>query len=170
MAFEPGSRFEYTNGVSHLLSAIVTDATGMSSLEYARRELFQPLGITDVDWPTDVLGHNWGYANLRLTPHDMAKIGLLFLHEGQWENSQIVSTDWVGEATRRHQTGTMVDGYGYQWWVDDSGYYMALGYMGQFIFVVPGRDIVAVTTGSSEETFNLNLSLIETYILAAVTD
>jgi len=169
MASEPGARFEYTNGVSHLLSAIVTETTGQSALAYAREKLFGPLGISSTTWDADSQGRNWGYAQLHLTPHDMAKIGLLFLNRGRWDASQIVSESWVDVATTRHLAATLVDGYGYQWWVDASGYYLALGYRGQFIFVVPGLDLVAVFTGASPETFDFTLPLIETYIIPAAS-
>ncbi|TEU10568.1 class A beta-lactamase-related serine hydrolase, partial [Candidatus Bathyarchaeota archaeon] len=75
---EPGTVFNYTNGVSHLLSSIVTETTGMSALDYAQEKLFEPLGITHVEWYTDVKGRNWGYSRLYLEPRAMAKIGYLF--------------------------------------------------------------------------------------------
>jgi len=165
---EPGTRFEYTNGVSHLLSRIISETTGMSALEFAREHLFGPLGITDVEWRSDQQGRNWGYSTIYLTPHDMAKIGFLFLNGGEWDGEQIVPREWVEAATRKHVDATMVDGYGYQWWVDSDGYYLALGYQGQFIFVVPSLDLVVVFTGGSPETFDFTLPLIEDYIIPAV--
>ncbi|UCD45815.1 MAG: serine hydrolase [Candidatus Bathyarchaeota archaeon] len=165
---EPGTRFEYTNGVSHLLSCIISRTTGMSALEFAREHLFGPLGITDVEWRSDQQGRNWGYSSIYLTPHDMAKIGFLFLKMGEWDEEQIVPREWVEEATMKHVDATMVDGYGYQWWVDSDGYYLALGYKGQLIFVVPSLDLVVVFTGGSPETFDFSLPLIERYIIPAV--
>lgn len=127
---EPGARFEYTNGVSHLLSCIVTETTGMSALEYARGRLFEPLGIAGVEWANDTMGRNWGYSGLYLTPHDMAKFGYLFLNEGEWDGRRIVSREWVEDATSRHLDGNLMPGYGYQWWVSPDGYYTAIGYKG----------------------------------------
>ncbi len=167
MAFEPGSRFEYTNGVSHLLSCLITEKTGMSAAEYADEHLFGPLGITDYEWRTDDAGRNWGYSSLYMRPRDMAKIGYLFLNEGTWDGEQLVPESWVREATRHRIDANLRDGYGYQWWVDDDGYYLALGYMGQFIFVMPEHGIVAVFTGGTPETFDYTIELPERFIVPA---
>jgi CubicO group peptidase (beta-lactamase class C family) len=128
---EPGTRFEYTNGVSHLLSCIINETTGMSTLEYANDSLFAPLGFDDVVWKNDSLGRNWGYSTLNLTSHDMAKFGYLFLNNGTWDGEQIVPESWVHDATRKHVDAPLWPGYGYQWWIDDWGHYLALGYRGQ---------------------------------------
>ena len=165
---EPGTRFEYTNGVSHLLSCIIDETTGMSSLEYARESLFSPLGIHDVEWGNDSLGRNWGYSTLYLTPHDMAKFGYLFLNGGLWDGEQIVSDSWVDEATRKHVNANLWDGYGYQWWVDPWGYYQALGYRGQLIFVVPEDQMVVVFTGSDPDVPPFADYLLKKWIIPAV--
>ena len=165
---EPGTRFEYTNGVSHLLSCIITEKTGMSALEYGMERLFEPLGIHDVEWHNDSMGRNWGYSRIYITPHDMAKLGYLFLNKGQWDGTQIVPEEWVEEATTKHVEATIMDGYGYQWWVSGNGYYTAVGHKGQFIHVVPELDIVAVFTSRNEVDFDRILSLLETYVIPAV--
>jgi len=136
---EPGTRFEYTNGVSHLLSCIITEVTGASALDYARERLFSPLGITGSEWRTDSLGRNWGYSSLYLTPHDMAKIGYLFLRGGEWDGEQVVP----------------------------QGYYSAIGYKGQFIHVVPDLDLVMVTTSSRADDFNRIQDLLEAFVIPA---
>jgi len=165
---EPGTRFEYTNGVSHLLSCIITEKTGMSAFEYGRERLFEPLGIHDVEWHNDSMGRNWGYSRIYITPHDMAKIGYLFLNRGQWDGTQIVPEEWVDEATTKHVDATILDGYGYQWWVSGNGYYSAVGHMGQFIHVVPEFDLVAVFTSRNEVDFDRILALLETYVIPSV--
>jgi CubicO group peptidase (beta-lactamase class C family) len=171
MAFEPGSRFEYTNGVSHLLSCIITEATGMSALEFAEEQLFEPMGITGAEWSTDSQGNNWGYSNLRITPHDMAKFGYLFLHGGEWDGEQVVPRIWVEEATSEQiDAGTLLDGYGYQWWASDDGYFSAIGYMGQFIHVVPELDLIMVTTGRDPNDFNRIQNLLEEFVIPSVID
>jgi CubicO group peptidase (beta-lactamase class C family) len=104
-----------------------------------------------------------------MTPHDMAKIGHLYLNKGQWDGVQVVSTAWVEASTRKHISATLQDGYGYQWWIDDSGYYMALGYAGQFIFVVPEADLVVVFASHLEdEDFYTPQRLLDEYVLPAV--
>ena len=168
MAFEPGSRFEYTNGVSHLLSYIITEATGMSALEFAQEHLFEPIGITRAEWTTDNMDRNWGYSNLYITPHEMAKFGYLFLHGGEWDGEQVVPEEWVEEATAKHIDANIYPGYGYQWWVHPDGYYSGVGHMGQFIHVVPDLNLIMVTTSSNENDFNRILALLEDYVIPAV--
>jgi CubicO group peptidase (beta-lactamase class C family) len=165
---EPGSRFEYTNGVSHLLSCIINETTGKGTLEYAVNSLFTPIGIYDVEWKNDSYGRNWGYSTLYLTPHDMAKFGYLFLNRGFWDGVQIVSESWVDDATRKHVNATLWDGYGYQWWVDGWGHYLALGYNGQLIFVVPEDQLVVVFTGSDPDIPPFADYLLKQWIIPAV--
>jgi CubicO group peptidase (beta-lactamase class C family) len=167
MAFEPGIRFEYTNGVSHLLSCIITEETGQSAAEYGQKYLFGPLGITLSQWDTDNKGRNWGYTRIYITPKDMAKLGYLFLHEGEWDGEQIISSDWVREATKHRIDANLFPGYGYQWWVGD-GFYTAMGYMGQFIFVFPEQDMIIVCTGGTPETYDFNSQIPQRYILPAL--
>jgi CubicO group peptidase (beta-lactamase class C family) len=151
MAVPPGTEFAYCSPGSHLLSAMVTKATGKPALEFARDALFGPLGIREVKWPEDPQGLSHGWGDLQLHPRDMAKIGHLFLNEGRWNGAQIVSEQWVAEATRHHVTAeTDGTGYGYQWWVlagPFAGLYEARGRSGQAIIVWPDKDIVAVFTG-----------------------
>ena len=151
MAAEPGREFAYCSGNSHLLSAIISRRAHSTTLEFAKRTLFAPLGIQKVVWPTDPQGVNRGWAQLQLHPRDLAKVGFLFLHRGRWEDHQIVSADWVERATCA-QIGVPrkdVD-YGYGWWINKgkyAGLYEAQGRGGQFVTVAPESDIVAVFTG-----------------------
>jgi CubicO group peptidase (beta-lactamase class C family) len=168
MESEPGVRFEYCNGASFLLSAIIQETTGMSAHEFAEEHLFGPLGISDVDWSSSPQGISVGYSELRMRPHDMAKIGYLYLNDGRWEGEQIVSSEWVKASTSEYVSATLEDGYGYQWWIDDSGMYLALGYSGQFIFVIPDKAMVVVFTSSLEESdFYIPQTLLNEFIVPA---
>jgi hypothetical protein len=99
-------------------------------------------------WERDPQGYYDGWGDLSLLPQDMAKIGFLFLNNGQWDGKQIVSTKWIEEASRAHMD-TGDDPYGYGWWIDPAveGAYRADGRGGQFIFVLPEWNMVVVTTG-----------------------
>jgi CubicO group peptidase (beta-lactamase class C family) len=168
MAEEPGTRFEYCNGASFLLSAIIQETTGMSASAFADKHLFGPLGISDVEWPSNSQGITIGWGDLRMRPHDMAKIGYLYLNNGQWNGKQIVPSAWVEASTRKRISATLQDGYGYQWWVMDEGVYMALGYAGQFIFVMPEQDMVIVfTSGLEERDFYVPQRLLNDFIMPA---
>jgi len=168
MSERPGTRFEYCNGSSHLLSTILYRATGQTALEYAHEHLFGPLAIQDVYWPASPEGITFGWGQLSMRTHDMAKIGYLYLNEGKWDGKQIVSSTWVQMSTRSHTAATLHDGYGYQWWVDSDGIYMALGYAGQYIFCLPDNDMVVVMTGTlHEDRFDVPARLLRQYILPA---
>ncbi|MFC2029357.1 serine hydrolase domain-containing protein [Chloroflexota bacterium] len=166
MVAEPGARFEYCNGASFLLSAIIQETTGMNALAFAEEHLFGPLGIDDLSWSSNPQGITIGWSDLHLRPRDMAKFGYLYLNGGRWEGEQVVPTAWVEASTSEHISATLEDGYGYHWWIDDDGYYMALGYAGQFIFVVPDRELVVVFASHLPESdFYEVQRLLEAYII-----
>ncbi len=148
VAWEPGEHFVYCSPAIHLLSPILQQATGMTTLDFARQYLFEPLGFGEVMWPRDPQGYYDGWADMSLHPDDMAKLGFLFLNQGQWDGQQIVSRQWVEEATKA-QMETYDDPYGYGWWMDPAveGGYRADGRGGQYIYVLPEWDMIIVTTG-----------------------
>ena len=159
MVSDPGTRFAYCSGNPHVLSVVLTTATGTNALAFAQRELFEPLGIHDVSWPTDPKGHNHGWGDLQLHPRDMAKLGQLFLQRGRWGDRQILSESWVRAATDNHVEKTVnKDHYGYAWWVkgkDYPGMFEAVGRGGQRINVWPAKDMVMVFTGGEFEPGDL---------------
>jgi CubicO group peptidase (beta-lactamase class C family) len=153
MAAEPGTTFSYCSPGMHLLSAILQEATGATAFDFAKENLFGPLGITEAAWPADAQGVSHGWGDLRLFPRDAAKIGYLWINGGRWEGRQIVSEDWVeASSSFKIETGDYWgEDYGYGWWIlsddDDVPGYAAAGRGGQRISVFPTLDIVAVTTG-----------------------
>ena len=167
----PGNVFEYCSGATYLLSVILQQASGKKSLDFARQYLFSPLGITDAYWDTNSQGIDWGFANLRLTPQDMAKIGWLFLNQGKWDNNQVVPAAWVRDSIQRHiKAETVAEFYGYQWWVEKD-YYLAAGSWGQYLFIAPEQNIVAVFTGAilmPDKTKQVR-SLFKSHIIASAT-
>jgi CubicO group peptidase (beta-lactamase class C family) len=153
MATAPGTRFYYSSGNSHLLSAILTKVTGKSALDYAREKLFGPLGIDDVLWRADPQGLSIGGWGLYLQPRDMAKIGYLWLRGGLWEGKQILPPAWI-EGVRQadvdmRESWASDMRYGRQFWaMPGRDAFMAVGKHRQLIVVMPKLDIVAVMTGS----------------------
>jgi len=152
IAAEPGREFAYCSGGMHLLSAIVARSTGKRTIDFARQHLFGPLGITETAWPADPQGTNHGWADLRMHPLDMARIGYLYLHHGKWGDNQILPPDWVRMATRQHMhVKKNNEDYGYGWWIrsgEARGIYEAFGRGGQSISVWPEKDIVAIMNGA----------------------
>jgi len=168
MSQPPGSQFNYCSGCSHLLSAILQQTTGMKTRDFAEQYLFKPLSISNAIWETDATGIPIGGWGLQLTPRDMAKLGYLYLQDGEWNGRQIVSTSWVENATQSHTETDSDLSYGYQWWtVPSLGAYAALGLYGQTILVVPGSDLIIVATAEMEGHEAI-FQLIEQYVLPAL--
>ncbi len=97
-----GKRFTYDSMCTHALAMIVTRVTGKRVLDYVRERIFTPLHITEADWelaPDSVETAGWG---LRLHAESEAKLGLLMLHEGNWQGKQLVSQQWMHEMTQMH--------------------------------------------------------------------
>jgi CubicO group peptidase (beta-lactamase class C family) len=193
----PGLSFAYSSAGSHLLSAILTRATGRTTLDYAREKLFAPLGIVTTPaaepvaptgslaaydraafaWPRDPQGNHAGFSFLKLTARDMDKLGRLWLAQGRWKGRQLVSASWVDESTRPQvQTATTPEQYGYQWWVttaDGHPAYAAMGFGGQLIEVVPDLDLVVVVANADARGAagtELFLELVSGYIVPAVAE
>lgn len=144
----PGSQFDYCNMNSYLLSTIIGQATGESLLAYGQEKLFGPLGITDLDWKSDPNGVTLGYSGVTITPRDLAKFGYLYLHNGEWDGTQIVSANYVQDSlTGYAETGWPDLHFGYGWWIFDSvSLPWSLGIGGQYLYVMPDKDMVVVVT------------------------
>jgi Beta-lactamase class C and other penicillin binding proteins len=158
MAQAPGLAFDYDSGTWHLLSAILAKKTGTSAMDYAQRKLFTPLGITDVMWRHDPQGITIGGYGLFMLPRDMAKIGYLHLHAGEWAGQQLLPVNWVDRiyhATVDMRMGTTPSfRYANGWWtIPDKHAYMAVGFLRQLIIVLPDVDMVAVVTGRKHYPF-----------------
>jgi CubicO group peptidase (beta-lactamase class C family) len=177
LASEPGSEFNYSTMSSHILSAILTEATGMSSCEFACRYLFQPIGITVDNWSKDPQGYCMGGVGMYFTPRELARFGLLYLHDGVWDGRQVVPSEWIAESMSRHVNKTGVPGvsYGYYWWIESAAghdVYAAVGHGGQTVRIVPDLNLVVVTTADSYapaqgiEVF----PLLEEYVIPSIGD
>lgn len=146
----PGGRMIYSTGNSHLLSAVLTKATGMSTFDFARRYLADPLGIPIGPWLRDPQGIYFGGNEMHLTPRAMLAIGKLYLAGGRVGDKQVVSEGWIRESlVPRTQSPWSGREYGYGWWIRTLAgrqAYYAWGHGGQFIFVVPELKLVVVAT------------------------
>jgi CubicO group peptidase (beta-lactamase class C family) len=145
MKSPPGEEIAECNLISHLLSAILQEATRETTFRFAQKNLFEPLGITDVSWSADPNGVSLGWQGLRMSPTDSAKLGVLNLSGGNWDGNQLVSNDWVTTSTLQH-VSTEEAGIGYLWKVDPSGSYVSIEEKGQWIAVIPELDMVVVIT------------------------
>lgn len=157
---EPGTYFEYNSMNTYMLSAIITEITGETMLDYLKPRLFAPLGITRVFWETCPKGKNKGGWGLFLCVEDMAKLGQLYLDGGKWKGQQVIPEDWVRESVDAKVVppeDTGFPGYGYQIWAcKRAGQFAFNGMLGQNVFVYPDVDMVVVTTAGNEVLFNSN--------------
>jgi CubicO group peptidase (beta-lactamase class C family) len=148
MDADPGAKWVYNSGGSHLMSGVIRAATGRFIDDYATEHLFRPLGILDFHWKKTPKGYPDTEGGLYLGAEDLAKIGYLYLHDSVWNGRRLMPEGWVATATRRHVTG--VGGgwdYGYQWWITSRNgvdVWAGRGFGGQLLIVVPDRQVVAV--------------------------
>ena len=153
---DPGTAFQYSNLTSNWLGIIVDRTCGTNLKSYAEENLFLPIGVEAGEWGTDWDGHSNGCGDLHLTARDMAKFGLLYLNDGEYEGDQIIPADWVHDSLRTYSEdawgniGRFRDiGYGYHWWSARAGDHpvsFAWGHGGQLIVLVDDLDLVVVTT------------------------
>jgi CubicO group peptidase (beta-lactamase class C family) len=151
----PGTAMIYSTGNTHLLSAILTRATGKSTWQFAQETLARPMGFMLAQWPRDPQGIYFGGNEMTMTPRQMLAFGEMYLNGGQVNGKQVIPASWVETSlTARTVSRRESDRfYGYGWWVRElAGHqtYYAWGYGGQFIFLVPKLDLVIAVTSASE--------------------
>ena len=148
----PGEEFNYSTGLTHVLSAVIGSATGVSTCEFAHRNLFEKIGIMAEHWGRDPQAVYSGGYNLYMTPREMAKFGLLYMHGGEWNSEQIIPPEMVEDSVSPQISAGGAYDYGYCWWLRRlSGYdtYIAWGFGGQFIFLFPELDLILVSTADT---------------------
>ncbi|MCL7959663.1 MAG: beta-lactamase family protein [marine benthic group bacterium] len=172
---DPGETWNYNSGGSHLMSAIILQATGTTTAEYAEDHLFGPLGIRDYHWKRDPQGLPDTEGGLYLAAEDLARIGALYLQDGVWDGERLLPEGWVAAATARQVDDVAPNnpnwnwGYGYQWWrLDASGLdvWAGLGFGGQNLIVVPDRGLVGVI--NSWNVFGRSIPLVIPFIDAMI--
>jgi CubicO group peptidase (beta-lactamase class C family) len=169
-----GQEFFYNTGALTLLSAIIRKAAGRTLDELARATLFEPLGITSVEW-IRVKGDTDAGGGLRLRPRDMAKIGQLVLAGGRWNDRQVVSKAWIDASITPRMGTTSLFFYGYLWWLGRSllngrevHWAAALGRGGQSIRIVPELDLVVVVTAGYYQDYSPRAQQVQTGIFRDV--
>ncbi len=160
---DPGTEFGYSNLTSHILAVIVARAVNTDLESYAQKNLFAPIDAELGAWSRDADGYNFGCFEISVTARDMAKFGLLYLNDGEYEGNRVLSADWVreslqsysedidrsGEGPSKHGRYFSDIGYGYQWWsatVGDHHFDYAAGHGGNLIVLLHELDMIIVTT------------------------
>ncbi|MFD3307434.1 serine hydrolase domain-containing protein [Streptomyces sp. NPDC058694] len=172
----PGTTYNYSSGDTHVLSAVLQKATGMSTCQFAHQYLCEPMGITAEHWGRDPQGVFSGGYNVYLTPREMAKFGLLYLHDGKWGGRQLVPHDAVRASQVKTARVDDVFAYSEGWWmqsISERSMYFAWGYGGQFIYVIPSADIVLVTSeNTGDKSINKEIDpgeFIRDHLLPAIS-
>jgi CubicO group peptidase (beta-lactamase class C family) len=150
----PGTSMEYSTGTSHLLSAILTKASKMSTWQFAQQTIAKPLGFSFARWPTDPQGIYFGGNEMLMTSRQMVSIGELYLNGGRMRGRQVVPRAWVETSCVPRTTSRWNPDrhYGYGWWTSEVGGYrtcFAWGFGGQYIMVFRDLDLVVVATSST---------------------
>lgn len=185
LAKKKKERFSFSMGGTHLLSAILTKATGVSTREFANEHLFKPLGIQEVPdvkmksfskddvngeqirgWVKDPQGINAGGWGLCLTAHDLAKLGCLYLNNGLCDGQQIISEKWIKASISQY-----FDDAGYSWWLrieDDIEAYMAAATGGSYLYCIPKYNLVVAVISKMDNMFFDRWELVKDYILPSL--
>jgi CubicO group peptidase (beta-lactamase class C family) len=173
-AIDPGADFNYNGGLTQVMAAVIERATKTPIEDYARTKLFEPLGISDVEWVGDLAGMPSAASGLRFRPRDLAKFGSLYLHGGRWNGKQVLPEDWVARSTRRQfrfrpRGGPDAGGefgYAYFWWYNcyptSAGLIEARTAVGngqQRVFVLPGLDMVVTILAGRYNDFTTGATL-----------
>ncbi len=178
IVYEPGTTFLYNSLGTYMLSAIVQKVTGQKVIDYLTPRLFAPLGIQGIDWETDTKGINTGGWGLRLKTEDMAKFAELFLQEGKWNGKQVISSDWVKEASTekimqdptapqsKKDSSDWLQGYCYQMWRCRHNAFRGDGAFGQFMIVMPDEDAALAITAETAD-MQAEINLVWQYLLPA---
>lgn len=160
VASEPGKRYAYNTGVSHLLTVLVEIITGIPADQFAQEYLWKPLGIQEVEWTRDKQGYVQGGKGLSMCPEDLAKVGMMVLQNGMYQGLEVIDSEWLELSLSPQSKGHQYYGtYGYQWWLKnlaegpepaEDGYNVrcGIGYGGQFLYLVPEWNLLAVFTGN----------------------
>lgn len=172
MAHPPGEVFNYSNGNPDLVSAVITKLTGKLAEDYARERLFEPLGIVDWHWDRDPQGLTKGEGMLYLLPRDMAKLGYLYLHQGEWGGRQLLPVGWADvlshASVNTHASDDPKQSYSnFIWIFPDRRVYRMDGKNGQLIVVFPDLDIVVVTTARQQVRYRALIDAVSSAVKSA---
>lgn len=184
MASEPGTNFTYSGGNCIILGEIIKNASGKKLDEYAREYLFEPLGTNSFTWPHLKDEVIQAAGDLKITPRDMIKIGMMFLNDGYWNEWEIISPSWVEQSAIPYYCNHGINvpgeasgkmGYSYSWWTQTFSIkgrkismYTASGWGGQHIMIFPEIETVVVFTGGNYLTKRPPFEILERFILPAI--
>ena len=184
MAHTPGEYFNYSGGNMILLGEILRNATGMNMIDFSDKYLFQPMEVDSVSWYQYANGVVSTDGTTYMTPRAMLKFGVLYLNNGVWNGTPLLSSHWVEKSATAYGNNTRIkipiedsgrNDYGYTWWITEVGsganktkMYRANGWGGQCIMVFPEKNMVVVFTSGNYAGKSSLFSIVEQYILPSL--
>jgi CubicO group peptidase (beta-lactamase class C family) len=150
LSTHPGEKFFYNNKAINLLAGLIKKISGMPMDHFIKKTLFNPLGITNFTWMKDSAGNPHSMAGLQISAQDLLKIGVLILNNGIWNDKRIISEEWIRLSMNPEPlSNRLANGINYMcgllWWVKiQPMIYFAEGYLGQYLIIIPEKNIVVV--------------------------
>ena len=166
LVHDPGTQFGYSNFTAHMIGIIIARSSKLSLRSFARNYLFDDMGISIPDWPMDANGYYYGSGDIYMPPRSLAKFGQLYLNNGVWNDKQLIPSEWVNSTLEVYSSTTYGREiltyihslkYGYLWWSGTCGshqIWFAWGHGGQMVVIIPGLNMVVVTTAYYPELFD----------------
>lgn len=161
MTFAPGETFYYSNLAPYVAGRMLEKAAGMPVNDYLDERLWKPLNIQKPQWETDLSGHTVSATGLYLDIVDMAKLGMIYLGQGEYRGKRYITKEWAKTATSNLLASDVINpagysddekrGYGYYFWQNTRGGYRAYGRDGQLILVLPEKNAVIATQGNEKD-------------------
>ncbi len=177
LLYPPGTGFKYSSAAAHVLGGVLRKAAGASVLDFARRELFDPLGMDGVAWYADQTGLQSGGMSGLFRSRDILKLGELYLGRGAWQGKRLIAPSFIAESTKQQNEGDFFAErarYGYMWWIASiSGYdaFYARGYGGQYLMVIPRADMVVLCTSDwKKPEYPEHFLLVEKFVIPSIGD
>lgn len=156
----PGTRFDYNSALTHMLSVIITNKSGVTTFDYAKSKLFDKIGITCNKWEKDLFGRYIGGTGMYFTPRDLAKFGNLYVNNGKMNGEDVIPESWVSLSSQPVIKVEASYYYGYGWWVissQNAKIFFAEGYGGQYIFIFKDYNMVVVATSNPNSSEKANI-------------
>jgi CubicO group peptidase (beta-lactamase class C family) len=153
---EPGAEWKYVSIDTHILSMVVRGAAGRPIAELLSEKIIVPMGLEHAPYYlTDGFGTAFVLGGLNLITRDYARMGQMFLQNGNYNGTQIVPQEWVAASTvPSAPTAAGEIRYGYQWWIPQGaveGEFMARGIYGQYVYINRTRGVVIATNAADKK-------------------
>ncbi len=156
--YPPGVFLDYINMNSQLLGLILQKATGKSPAQYLEEKIWREIGTDhDAFWDVDRDGQVRSFCCISATARDYARFGRLYLNQGNWNDKQIISREWMEQSIRRDTTGGSSFGYNYNWYLgpESIGDFWAEGMLKQYLYIDPAKQLIIVLLNDEEKRLQM---------------